>query len=441
MENKHTLSRKLKIMLTTLPVMLLAGCGTAGAYVSDWKLPIESFSQRQYDIGLKWAYIFNCFGGITMNAIDGFAGTEYIEQSKEAFASFSNYIQIFQWIAIGFIAVKFGQAIFNTYFRENQKFAMPVTSLLKKLVVAFILTWALPYMVFTAYYGASSLGLAVSSAITTQSSDNGDNAPYFKLYKEMWDLHIGGQTYCSYSVSDNPNPEISKMPEDKLDLIIVEPGDADNTTGSDEIDKRIKQIAGDDDAKYKELIGEYKDVWDHSCGFFANGADAANNNVYRVGEAIAVQPNMRSTLIFGSGAGAIGSILNVLTGITVIAFNVFVGVAFIRRLLDCMLMVATGWYAIGNSMTDERNESMQGFLKKLASMALTQMTLIVELAIFEAMQFGNTGGGWFRLVANLAWILMLMGTPTAIAEMTNTTGALSGGLKVGSHLLNRVRGG
>lgn len=432
-----------KKILPLLPlVMMLAGCG--GRYGNGLLDPVKFL----FSDGLtNAAFNINSAVGHVLYGVNSMLSVQLLDQAKTAYASFAGYVQIFQWIALVYIAVKFGEMIFKNYFTENQKFATSAVSILKKLVIAFALTWAMPYAVFTGYFGASEAGVAVANQIGGFSADSdGGSGPYYKLYDEMSNVGIKGATYCRFN-TDVPTPSV----DDGLGAVMTDPGDSSGT-GDDTLDRMLrarakenidgldKYIEGEatEDARYSELVKEYRDVWNQTCGEFSADNAYVDHNVYRVAEAINAGSN-RNILIFRAGGS---SALNIAVVIVTCIYALVGSVALIRRLLDAIMLVATGWYYVGNYVTDEDGQYLSKFLAQLGSICVTQFTVLAEFSLYFSMQASlpDSTSAQFVLASNIAWLLLLIGTPSAIAGMFNQTGAISAGAKVGSHLINGIKG-
>ena len=426
---------KKKLSTVALPVLaalLLSGCG--GRYNAT---PIANIPQQWSDAGTNIAFSINSWFGQILGFFNNMLSTGILDKAKEAYASFGGYIKIFQWIALVYIAIKFGQLIFKNYFTENQKFAVSSVSILKKLVIAFALTWAMPYAVFTGYFGASSAGLAANSS--------GEGAgPYYKLYDEMSNIGVKGATYCRFN-SDVPTPDV----DDGLDRVMTNPADGEGT-GNDHLNAvlRAKAAQPDEDidqyiegevneqSRYDELITEYKDVWNETCGQFVENDRYKNAGVYRVAEAINSGTH-RNILMLRTSSSSFSAVA---VAVVSCIYGLVGSVALIRRLLDALMLVATGWYYIGNYVTDEDGQYLSKFLAQLGSICVTQFTILAEFSLFYSMQAGlpdGTGFG-FVLASNLAWLLLLIGTPSAIAGMFNQTGAVAAGAKLGSHVVGAM---
>ena len=153
-------------MPTVLVAMTLAGCGASGKYVKGngfsfiarW---IQFFGDSQTD----FAFGVNSYIGQLAFKVNSFLSDHIVDQAKTAYGGFSKYVTIFQWIALAYILIKFGQLIFQNYFTENQKYAQNSVSILKKLVICFALVWAMPYAVFTGYFVSTEAGFTVSQQI------------------------------------------------------------------------------------------------------------------------------------------------------------------------------------------------------------------------------------------------------------------------------------
>lgn len=439
-DTKKHIPKKLLLLLPA--VMTLAGCG--GKYSTDWLGP---WFFKISDFFVNLAFGINSAVGHVLYSVNSMLSTKLLDQAKTAYGSFSGYVRIFQWIALVYVAVKFGEMIFKNYFTENQKFATSAVSILKKLVIAFALTWAMPYAVFTGYFGASEAGVAVANQIGGFSADSdGGSGPYYKLYDEMSNVGIKGATYCRFN-ADVPTPPV----DDGLEAVMTDPGDSSGT-GNDTLDKMLrarakenidgldKYIEGDvtEESRYSELVKEYRDVWNQTCGEFSADNAYVDHNVYRVSEAINAGSN-RNILIFRAGGS---SALNIAVVIVTCIYALVGSVALIRRLLDAIMLVATGWYYVGNYVTDEDGQYLQKFLAQLGSICVTQFTVLAEFALYFSMQASlpDKTSAQFVLASNLAWLLLLIGTPSAIGGMFNQTGAVSAGAKIGSHVINGIKG-
>lgn len=426
---------KLIKLLPLLPlVMTLAGCGGrySDGYISG---PVMQVS----DWFMNAAFWINSVLGQALYGYNHFLSADIIGESKTAYASFAGYVSIFQWIALAYVAIKFGMMIFKNYFTENQKYAVSSVSIIKKLVIALALTWAMPYAVFTGYYGASTAGVAVANQIGGFSGDSG-SGPYYKLYEEMDNTGIKAATYCRFN-SDVPTPPV----DDGLSRVMTDPSTGDGT-GNETLNKKLRATAEEEnpdvdkyiegdvtvDSRYDELVNEYKDVWNQTCGQFSEGDKYETHEVYRVGEAINKGTN-RNILVIRSGSSSVQGLL--IMGVSFF-YSLVASVALIRRLLDSIMLVATGWYYVGNYVTDENGESLHKFLAQLGSVCVTQFTVLAEVSLYFSMQTGlpDKMDPRFLLASNLAWLLLLIGTPSAIASMFNQTGAVSAGAKIGSHI-------
>lgn len=434
---------KKKLSTVALPVLaalLLSGCG--GKYSNDFLGP---WFFKISDGFVNLAFNLNSAIGRALYTVNNMLSTDLLEQAKTAYGSFSGYVKIFQWIALVYVAIKFGQLIFKNYFTENQKYAVSSVSILKRLVVAFALTWAMPYAVFTGYFGFSEAGIAVANQIGGFSADSdGGSGPYYKLYDEMSNVGINGATYCRFN-SDVPTPPVDGGPG----VVMTDPGDSSGT-GNETLDKMLrarakediegidKYIDGDvtEESKYNELVKEYRDVWNETCGEFSADNAYVDHNVYRVAEAINAGSN-RNILVLKAGSTSLASI----GAVIVSCLYALVGsVSLIRRLLDALMLVATGWYYIGNYVTDEDGQYLSKFLAQLGSICVTQFTILAEVSLFYSMQAGLPADTnlVFVLASNLAWLLLLIGTPSAIAGMFNQTGAVAAGAKLGSHVVGAM---
>ncbi len=454
MKTEQNHSKFYKILPTVLVAMTLAGCGASGKYVKGngfsfiarW---IQFFGDSQTD----FAFGVNSYIGQLAFKVNSFLSDHIVDQAKTAYGGFSKYVTIFQWIALAYILIKFGQLIFQNYFTENQKYAQNSVSILKKLVICFALVWAMPYAVFTGYFVSTEAGFTVSQQIANADTEGGETVRY-ELFTEMSNIGASGHTYCKFN-TDVPGPD----PDGGVGEVMYNPhSDNGTSTGSKTLDgilrakakndsKDIDYFLGDgvestEETRYNELVREYTDVWDSTCGQFADkeGDDYKYEtyNVYRLAEAVNNGTNRNIITLKDSAS----SVLDLFTVVVNCFFFLVAGISIVHRLLDCILLIATGWFYIGNYLTDEQGTYLQKFIAQLGSIIITQFTVIVEIGLFNAMQSGLGSSGvdpMFVIASNIAWGLLLIGTPAAISSMFNQTGATGFAAKAGSHLVNSIR--
>ena len=107
-----------------------------------------------------------------------------------------------------------------------------------------------------------------------------------------------------------------------------------------------------------------------------------------------------------------------------------------KRIVELIFLIATSWWYIGNSIGDTYQESsLQEFGKKLLNICLSQFFLIYEFGIFITVIGMNMSTS---MTLAIAFILVMVKTPSAVAEMVSDTGTSKQALAISKNIAGKI---
>ena len=399
--------KRLKKLWIIIPVLLLAGCGRADYVSLGLGLDQESIPNTIYGIIANINFFIDRMFAQFVSYFRGIATFEGIKdavsQSSSYFDNISQFVAWFQALALAYIAIRFGWMILNEYIiQQDNHMATPLMQQFKKLFVALLMVFLLPYITFSAYAGSSYLGITAAEEFAVGGEDAFEA---YQVFDKMESLGISYATYCKVSV----NGKEAKVPK---------------SNASGEVNVMVSSLSDDDllaknvaahakgtkyEANYEEV---YQDIWNNTC--------AQGGGVYRVGQGLAANEGYR--VVMSSGNGNVVTFL--LRTVIQLVFWIVGGYMVAKRTFDIVFLTLMGWYYCGESISGStNNQAFATFGRKLLSICMTQFFVITEIGIFS--HYMNFGRDFvlFDFIIMIAWITFLLGTPTFISEICHDTGA------------------
>lgn len=393
------MKNKLKKILVLIPLFFtLTGCDwmTNYTYTTEGFEGVTcGFSSWYINLIQSWndayAIMYNLIGDMIDNAGD--VGYTYVEAFGSSVASIVNVVSVLAAVAI---VVRFAINVAQeNMFEQNSEMAADLMTRIKKVIVAIIVTFSIPYLCITAYIGSGYIGGVAAGKVMANQVDNQAR----QIYEEMNKV---GVTYATYCRTAQP---AAILAPDK------------NTSGS------IFYLDADNS---KTLTGKDYDYW---CG------DGTHQNVYMSlfaeGRSYSnIAPFKPTFFTLVEGLTSLASI------VIVVVVAVFMSYSIAKLAVQMLFLIATGWWYTSSYIADKpREESSLGkFFKKLIEICLTVFFLIFELAIFVVVILGNPGSS---IVLSMAFVMIMFSTPTAISDLIQQTGTAQHALQIGGGIFKR----
>lgn len=324
-------------------------------------------------------------------------------------------------LACAWILVSFAIGIYKSNFQSvDNQYAPTAVELVKKVIVALVLTFAIPYIAITGFSVASRLGTQAVASIKT------DQEIQYAIYEFMDEAEIDFNTVCNLSnrlevsIDENDSDSISS----KNFSGTVEIKTHNSATGKSEKSART----------FQELYNQFPDkdgnVATSGYEFFCGATGDTGDNYVSVGENIMnnkrfskINPvNTEHSVLGASVATVAVTILFVpIALITIVLLAILcwsVLSSFAKRTADVIILIGMSWWYIGSSVSDTGKENhLNELWKKLLSICISQFMFMFEIGIMIRLE--ALTGGIFMLIA---WILVLSATPTVVEELVGTTG-------------------
>lgn len=269
------------------------------------------------------------------------------------------------------------------------------------MVVALILTIAIPYICVTGFTVSSKLGSAAAVEVTSNNGEGADSyqaqLTRYQIFDEMENIGLSYTTVCK--------TEASKKPDDYIDK-------KDLSTLSD----KIGNAFGESVNSTTFWCGDAETVGDHLMN------DKLSNKYL----ADVISSNTISK-IDTSDSEASNDFLIMLSGLLGVVFyvalTVIVSWSIAKRIVDLIVLIAMSWWYIAGSVGEGgQSVSLPSLWKKLLSICLSQFFLLFELGLLQT--FGILSDiSLSGIIRALAWLAIITGTPTAVEGMVTSTGA------------------
>ena len=455
-----------KLLTCILPLLILTGCGNA-EFVEVQGIGLEDPSSTAYTVTANIAFFFDrLFANVAIffNTHLNFETiTNAVKSSSEYFNNISRLVAWFQVMALAYIAIRFGWMIVNEYIlQQDNRMATPIMHQLKKLLIALVLTVAMPTIVFSSYLGSTYLGVSMAQQFKTGNDELNEK---YQFLNKMNDVGVTYGAYCKCEIDGEytKTPSLhsgemnvafpAKYPDAAYDATLdsetllggigdfVEGASAflnGKSVGELTRNRLVSNVTKNYVKSNPEHVSDatagmkiYEEVWNETCG---------KTPSYRIGDAMA-QNGYADVMISGQGRG-ISSLLSILVRC------VFFGVAawmVAKRTLDVVFLLLMSWFYIGDSVSNApNNQAIATFGRKLLSICMTQFFVILEVGIYmDTINTANNAGG-FNLIMGVAWIMFMLGTPTFIADICHDTGTGSDAITAGRFAKgawNKFRGG
>ena len=392
-------------------IFCLTGCGGKTQYLhtkislTNWDI-IGVINEASEQIGLSIAKTINSTFAITMKFLYSLPD----EMKKTSISSLSEYTEFFrivtivQILAIALIVVNYAKSVAKHNMLQQGSTVSAITHL-KKITVAILAVFLVPYICISAYMASVYAASALPSLLNATTKD-GEGT--WDIYTQMDEDGVALYTYCqsgqtAYGVSDltdlrsstdyNGNGTIGVIMTDSTDL--------------------ANKYCGGTNSEYRNVFEAMQNSKEYSKTLIVGGE-------FNGGNLFAEYTKAK----FDTGATAILSIVFVIIFLIIWIFTLL---ATLKRIIDLMVLIATSWYYIGSSVADEPNENSIGSLwKKLLSICLTNFILLLEYCIWLALVVDKDPIFTLSsLVVSVLWLKVLTATPTAVESMIVSTNTAS----------------
>lgn len=410
----NKIKSKSKLLILTLIPMLfsLTGCqlgspkyatfkltGNWGEWIdySLWCLS-ANFTQTidKFAVGLKSLGVSTILSVVTNQET---SSIQTLLGYNDNLVTLMNVVSI---LACAFILINFAKGIYkNNFATADNQYAPTVAELIKKVVVALILTIAIPYICVTGFTVSSKLGSAAAVEVTSNNGEGADSyqaqLTRYQIFDEMENIGLSYTTVCK--------TEASKKPDDYIDK-------KDLSTLSD----KIGNAFGESVNSTTFWCGDAETVGDHLMN------DKLSNKYL----ADVISSNTISK-IDTSDSEASNDFLIMLSGLLGVVFyvalTVIVSWSIAKRIVDLIVLIAMSWWYIAGSVGEGgQSVSLPSLWKKLLSICLSQFFLLFELGLLQT--FGILSDiSLSGIIRALAWLAIITGTPTAVEGMVTSTGA------------------
>lgn len=405
-------SKNKLLILALLPMLLsLTGCNAGSPKHATFHLTGNWGAWIDYSIwciGAGITYTFDKFAAGLKSLGISTIQTVVVEQNTGSIATLLGYnesittlMNVVSALTCAIILIKFAHSIFKYNFQAtDNQYAPTAIELIKKVLVAIVVTFAIPYICVTGFTLSSKLGSAAATQLT-QSGENALDVRNYQIFNYMEDHQISYTTVCKTDESKKPDDYI-----DNKDL-----STAEATTG----------FSGSGDRSF--WCGEANSVGDH----FMN--DKLDSKLAAV-----ITSNTTSYIAEEDDTQFMTYIAGLLGLLFYVALTVIVGWSIAKRIVDLIVLIGMSWWYIGSSVSDgATNVSLSALWKKLLSICLSQFFLLFELGLLQSFNIiSGVGDGLNGVIRAIAWLTVLTGTPTIVEGMTTSTGAGSDLSAVGS---------
>ena len=408
----NSLKGKLNLKILSLIPMIffLTGCGNTEYLHQTWGIGnlgnLLNFMGEKIEIlGLAICEGFDSlFAGLILflYGIPNLSKTFSIS-NLESYANFFNIITIVQVLAVVMIIVNYAKSVAKHNLMQQGSGVSAITHL-KKISVALVATFLVPYICISAYMASVYGSAALTSMLKT---NEGSTSETWRIFEQMSDDHVALSTYCEagqkeFGVSD--------------------------LTGLVSTDDKISG-----NKKYEVILTD-SSLYSKYCG------DTSNRNVFEYinksetyKRVLVIGGSLKSTDILGQLGEAINESMIGSTFVGLAFFIVFLVIAFgflislLRRIVDLMVLIATSWFYIGSSVADDPNEnSIASLWKKLLAICLTNFLMTFEFCLWLLLVVDTTSAfSLTSLLASFVWMRVLLATPTAVESMVTSTNTLS----------------
>lgn len=351
----------------------------------------------------------------TMTPSDSWIISEMDYYTKAFTGKNGAFITTVSVLACGYILINFAIGIYkNNFATANNQYAPTAADLIKKVITALVLTFAIPYICITGFSLASRLGTKAVANIKT------DQQVRYQIYDFMKTADIDYNTVCNrsnrleVSIDENNSDGIlSKSFSGKTSVTQWDSSTNTSKTTNESFSTLYSQFnySGDDYGFWCGTTGDDKD------NYVSVGENMMNNEMF---DSISPTTNFS---FFGATAGSVATgifiVPIVLATAIILAILAWVVLSsFAKRTADVVMLIAMSWYYIGASVADTGKENHLGeMFKKLLSLCISQFFFMVEVGLM--IQFEGLTSGIFWM---LAWIMVLTATPTVVEEMVGSTG-------------------
>lgn len=398
------MKKKKFLLLTLIPMLLsLTGCQMGSPVYTSFKLTGNWGDWIQYSLWClsaditqaidKMAAGLKSLGISTILTVVNDEGTSSIQTLlgyNDGLVSLMNVISV---LACAIIVIKFAYSIFKYNFQAaDNQYAPTAIELIKKVLVALVLTFAIPYICVTGFTLSTKLGSAAAIQLTNTGEDENSLQNQIKqlaLFDTMETYEISYQTVCK--------TEASKTPDDYIDKKTL-PGSGE--TG----------FSGSENKSF--WCGDAESVGDH----FMNDKLSSELATVITSNTVSGENDEDTTTFMTTLKGFLGVFFY-------IALTIIVGWSVAKRIVDLIILIGMSWWYIGSSVSDgPTGTSIKALFNKLLSICLSQFTLLFFLGLLQA--FGLLSDvSMAGLIRAIAWLAILAGVPTAVEGMVTSTGA------------------
>lgn len=322
-------------------------------------------------------------------------------------------------LACAYILINFVIGIYKTNFATtDNQYSPTAVELIKKVLVALVVTFAIPYIAITGFSLASRLGTQAVANIKT------DQEMQFQLYEYMDAADISYNTVCNRSnrleVSIDEGDDDGILSKDFSQRVSITLHDASGTS---------KSSVKTENKTFKELYSSFPNASSDDYTFWCGTTGEGGDNYVSVGENLMnnevfkdINPVSTFSVLGGSiGATAMAILFVPLALATIILLAILswsVLSSFAKRTADIVVLIAMSWFYIGASVSDTgRDNHLSDMFKKLLTICISQFLFMLEVGMMIRLKVLTGGVFWL-----LAWIMVLNGTPTIIEDMVGTTG-------------------
>lgn len=450
---KNKLVQKLLVLLPM--IFILTGCDSESFKHWTGLHYVKEAGEVITKLGLDIAYTINDMYSTVIKIIFAAAG----DQNSLARYFLNNYapgisniVNVVSFIAIAFVIVNFAKSVYqNNMSRTDNVNAPSAIQLVKKLFVAVLATFIVPYVVISAFglttYAGDALFTAVQSTNenVAEANKTGTTDNIWNVYDEMRKDKVDYCTVCEIgqrqlgqtNLGDLYGTDQGKNSNDKSHIYGVlyeSDGELYNKWCNYNPGSTEKKYSYNSDTKAYSSGGNAIEKFENHAPANIYESLRYSKNYYRTVIFTGFQLPVEVTDADGSGfvntiqnaSEALSPILGLLDLIATLVVLFIILIMIIKRVVELVVLIMSSWYYIGASICDQEGKSsLSDLWKKLLKLCLTQFLITFEFFLYVDVCLSQ-GGSLLHVLETIVWILILTGTPTAIDSMIETTGTAEG---------------
>lgn len=420
--------KKIKLLLTSLTLFLLSGCTyTHHTDLLDFSGRIDEAMTLS---GLKLVEGLNslnaAFVKLAFSLVDGTTSISAIaRKTLNGFGSISGIVNFAIILSIATITVNFAKSIFKNNFSTVDRITAPsAIQLFKKLFVAILFTFMVPYLCIGSFVMSTYAGENLASIISKDEEVKvGD---IWDIYDDMKNDGVSFSTYCE---AGQKEAGVNKLSD----------------------------LNGERSGGVYELLTEDNSLYEKYCNYGSGSSgigmnEFINYKAKNVFESMKYSALYSPTIAYGGYntpleifglliSSPIATLLRVVYGITLLIIWLGCIIATTRRAIDLIILIGSSWWYIGSSISDEEGKTaISDLCKKLLKICISQFLLSLELVLFIQTSLSK-GVELYQIFQVIAWCTVLLSTPTAVEEMVGSTGTVDSFKGVGKGMFNFLTGG